>query len=41
MSRIGFVTPPKAAPKPSLSKIEKQRLIDNLELEGEFAGHLV
>jgi hypothetical protein len=36
MSRIGFVTPPKAAAKPSLSKIEKQRLIENLELEGEL-----
>ena len=35
-TKIGFITPPKAAPGPSLSQVEKQRLIENLELEGEF-----
>jgi hypothetical protein len=34
-AKIGFVTPPKAAPGPGLSRVEKQRLIENLELEGE------
>ena len=31
---VGFRTPPKPAAGPSLSKPEKQRLLDNLELEG-------
>jgi hypothetical protein len=31
---VGFRTPPKPAAGPSLSKAEKQRLLDNLELEG-------
>lgn len=39
--KIGFVTPPKAASHgPSLSQVEKQRLIENLELERKFISQM-